>query len=199
MDWTPDAQALFETAVSTFRGRLLLLAEHHLHPMLRQRLTAEDLLQEMLATALRSPAYFANAADVPIYFKLRRLLFQTLADAERRHLKSHKRDAYREISIDIDDEDDDASAAPKIRSLAASISSPFTKVARQERHALLTDVMGELPASDRRILVLRHFDNCSNAECATILGITEKAASQRYVRALTRLQERLARLTEFTP
>ena len=199
MDWTPDAKTTFETAVATFRGRLLLLAEHHLHPMLRQRLTAEDLLQEMLATALRSPAYFANAPEVPLYFKLRRLLFQTLADAERRHLKSHKRDVYREISIDVDEDDDESSAAPKVRSIAAEISSPFTKVARQERHALLSDVLAELPAADRRILVLRHFDNCANAECATILGISEKAASQRYVRALTRLQERLARLTEFTP
>lgn len=194
MDWTPEAHSAFEATVQTTKERLLQLADRHLHPLLRQRLTAEDILQEMLATALKSPAFFSKASEVPIYFKLRRLLFQTLADAERHHLKSRKRDLYREIPLDLEQEDPDA---PTPRTLVAEISSPFTKVARQERYSLLSTILSSLPANDRRIIVLRHFDGCTNAECASILNLSEKAASLRYVRALTRLQERLARLTEF--
>lgn len=201
MDWTPETKALFETAVTSLQGRLLLLAERHLHPLLRQRLSAEDILQETLASAHQSPDYLLSAPDTPLYFKLRRLLFQTLADAERRHLRAQKRDLYREISFDLESSDNDSEkpATPHLHALAADISSPFTKVARQERYALLSHIMSTLPASDQRILVLRHFDNCTNAECAHILDISEKAASQRYVRALTRLQEHLTHLTEFTP
>ncbi len=42
---------------------------------------------------------------------------------------------------------------------------------------------------DREVLVLRHFEQLSNAEVATLLEITPQAASARYVRALTRLQD----------
>ena len=54
-----------------------------------------------------------------------------------------------------------------------------------------------MPESDRAILVLRHFDGMGNAECAAALGIAEKAASIRYVRALERLQKKLVEVSCF--
>jgi RNA polymerase sigma-70 factor (ECF subfamily) len=45
---------------------------------------------------------------------------------------------------------------------------------------------------DREVLVLRHFEELTNTEVAEILGIEQKAASIRYVRALRRLKEILA-------
>lgn len=199
MSWTPEAQAAFEAGVTRFRSRLLRLTERHLNPLLLQRMSAEDVLQEMLRAAATKPDYFSQAPEVPLYFKLRRLLFQTLADAERRHLKAGKRDLYRELPVDIDDTDDAADSTPHLprEALMADISSPFTKTARLDRHALLKRVLATLPTTDRRILALRHFDNCTNTECAAALEISEKAASLRYIRALTRLQERLEQFTEF--
>jgi len=41
---------------------------------------------------------------------------------------------------------------------------------------------------DREVLAMRHFEELSNRETANALGLTEQAASARYVRALTRLQ-----------
>ena len=51
----------------------------------------------------------------------------------------------------------------------------------------------------RQILELRHFDGFSNLGCAEALGLSPKAASLRYVRALQRLQRLLLELTEFRP
>jgi len=45
-----------------------------------------------------------------------------------------------------------------------------------------------MDAIDREVLVLRHFEELSNKEAAEVLGIQENAASNRYVRALTRLR-----------
>ena len=192
-----DFATQLEAAFKTFQPRLLRLAERHLHPMLQQRFNVEDVLQETLKAALQRPQFFEQAPEVPLYFKLRQLLIQTLADLERQHLKAQKRDVYREIPIALGDDETAAHSHISEQSLVAEISSPFTKVARHDRHALLKRVLATLPAPDRQILILRHFDNCSNAECATILSISEKAASLRYVRALTKLQERLERFTEF--
>ncbi len=47
-----------------------------------------------------------------------------------------------------------------------------------------------LNENDREILVLRHFEELTNTEAATELGITPAAASKRYVRALERLREK---------
>ena len=49
---------------------------------------------------------------------------------------------------------------------------------------------------DREVLALRHFEELTNSEVAETLGIEQKAASIRYIRALRRLKEILAQLPE---
>ena len=47
---------------------------------------------------------------------------------------------------------------------------------------------------DREVLVLRHFEQLSNGECARVLGLGESAATKRYLRALRRLKDILSAL-----
>ena len=61
--------------------------------------------------------------------------------------------------------------------LPADITSPASRVERDERHAILRRALAAMPENDRAILVMRHFDGMGNAECAAALGLTEKAAS----------------------
>ena len=51
--------------------------------------------------------------------------------------------------------------------------------------------------TDREILALRHFEELTNKETAEVLGIEQKAASIRYVRALARLKEVLGKVPGF--
>jgi RNA polymerase sigma factor (sigma-70 family) len=67
----------------------------------------------------------------------------------------------------------------------------------KELAATLNYASKELSKNDRQIIILRHFDDMDNAECARVLGIEPKAASIRYVRALERLQKKLVQYTEF--
>ena len=46
-----------------------------------------------------------------------------------------------------------------------------------------------MDAVDREVLALRHFEQLSVSETAQVLGIKEKAAGMRYIRALRRLKE----------
>ena len=52
----------------------------------------------------------------------------------------------------------------------------------------LLEVLDRLDEMDREILVLRHFEQLTNRECANILQLSPTAASNRYIRALERLQ-----------
>jgi RNA polymerase sigma-70 factor (ECF subfamily) len=47
---------------------------------------------------------------------------------------------------------------------------------------------------DREVLALRHFEQLTPAETAQLLGIKQKAAGMRYLRALKRLKEILTSL-----
>ena len=65
--------------------------------MLSRRLSPEDVVQETFAAALMRADFFKREPEVPLYFKLRTILFQTMVDLERRHLAAQKRDAYKEV------------------------------------------------------------------------------------------------------
>ena len=164
------------------RQRLSALAEKRLNPILLKRMNAEDVLSETYANAAKRLDYFAAQGDVPIYYKLRTILLQTLADIERRHLMAQGRDAYKELSVEsgefrVDGCQDNADGEVRIGELPADITSPVSRVDRDERHAILRRALAAMPENDRAILVMRHFDGMGNAECAAALGLTEKAAS----------------------
>lgn len=177
------------------REKLLALARRNLNPVLARRVSAEDVVQEALAAACRRIAFFESNPEVPLYFKLRTILLQTLVSLERRHLQAQKRDAYKEMEVTSDDE-----ASPAVLSwnmFADTMTGAFTRLARVDRRALLHQALEELTEGDRRIIELRHFDGLSNNECAEALGITPKNASIRHVRALQKLQQKLMEFTEF--
>lgn len=182
-----------------FGPMLTALAGRALPPALAARLDAADVVQEAFAAAGKRRDYLTAHSEVPVYFKLRTILFQTIADLERRHLGSAKRDAFREISGDapVPSVNGADPAAPLWDALPSDRTSPRSALAREERHALLRNALHDLSESDRQILVLRHFDGLGNAESADILGLSPTAANARYTRALERLRTRLLELSEF--
>ncbi len=183
------------SAFAENRQRLASLAEKRLNPILLKRLSVEDVLSEAYENAAKRLAYFAAHDDVPIYYKLRTILIQTLVDIERRNLKAQGRDAYREVESPKSEVQDKESSP--LDNLPADITSPASRIDRDERHAILRRALAAMPENDRAILVMRHFDGMGNSECAAALGLTEKAASIRYVRALERLQQKLVEVSCF--
>ena len=188
----PDAKD-FES----FRPKLTSLAAKHLNPVLGRRLSPEDVVQETFSAALMREDFFTNEPDVPVYFKLRTILFQTMVDLERRHLAAQKRDAYKEVDVPGRSDDETSAGDLDWDMFAGTMTAPNSVLAREDRHALLRQAIGELSENDRQIIILRHFDDMDNADCARVLGIEPKAASIRYVRALERLQQKLMELSCF--
>ena len=184
------------------RQRLSALTEKRLNPVLLKRMSVEDVLSETYVNAAKRLDYFAAHDDVPVYYKLRTILLQTLADIERRNLKAQGRDVYKELRIEgeecrMDGGDGSSNGDVCVGELPADITSPASRVDRDERHAILRRALAAMPENDRAILVMRHFDCMGNSECAAALGLTEKAASIRYVRALERLQQKLMEVSCF--
>ena len=60
---------------------------------------------------------------------------------------------------------------------------------RAETRLLVQEALNSMDPHDREVLILRHFEELSNAEAAEVLGIKPTAAVNRYVRALKRLKD----------
>ena len=52
----------------------------------------------------------------------------------------------------------------------------------------LQTAVASLEDDDREIILMRHYEQLSNQEVAELLGLTEAAASMRYLRAVRRLR-----------
>jgi len=78
------------------------------------------------------------------------------------------------------------------RCLAASVTSPSLALQRVELAERLRRALDQMEPLDQEVLAMRHFEELANKEIAEALGIEQKTASIRYVRALRRLKEILA-------
>src|SRR5207237_10680499 len=73
--------------------------------------------------------------------------------------------------------------------LAGREQTPATAAAQHEMAKVVEAAIAKLPDQDCDIIIMRHYEQLSNQEIAQALGLTEPAASMRYLRALRRLKE----------
>src|SRR5208282_6458304 len=88
----------------------------------------------------------------------------------------------------------EASSAALAAQLLGHDTRPSEAAIRAEMKIRVQDALNSMDPLDREVLALRHFEQLSRAETAQVLGIKEKAAGMRYVRALRRLKEILRSL-----
>lgn len=81
--------------------------------------------------------------------------------------------------------------------LLADSPSPSQQAMRAELHEQPVAALEQMSPLDREVLVLRHFEELDNHQIAEILGISQTAASNRYIRALARLRTVVESLSNF--
>ena len=68
---------------------------------------------------------------------------------------------------------------------------------RHDLNETIEKVIDAMDPIDREVLILRHFEQLTNDEVASILGIKKAAASRRYMRALKRFREAIDTIPGF--
>jgi RNA polymerase sigma-70 factor, ECF subfamily len=177
------------------RERLWRVIQFRMAEPLRGRLDPDDVLQEAFLAASKRLKHYAGSPATSPFIWLRMIVNQTLIDLHRKHLGAQQRDAAREVSIEGAPFSRATSASVAIQ-LIGSFTSPSRAAARADTLALVQSAIEQMDPIDREVLALRHFEELTNSEVAEALGIEQKAASIRYVRALRRLKEVLSRLPE---
>jgi RNA polymerase sigma-70 factor (ECF subfamily) len=174
------------------RERLRRLVRLRLDRRLSGRVDSDDVLQDAYLEARRRlPDYARDPQAMPFHLWLRLVTGQKLTDLHRFHLGAQARDAGMEVSLHRGAFPQASSVALAAR-LFGKITSASRAAIRAEHRLILQEALNGLDPIDREVLTLRHFEHLSNDETALVLGLTKKAASNRYVRALKRLKEVLS-------
>lgn len=172
------------------RDRLWRSVQVRMDPRLYGRVDPDDVLQEAYLDAEKRLGHFAEEVNFAPFVWLRLIVGQTLINVHRRHIGAQKRDASRERSPSSSLRHQYSATSQQFAlHLAANQTTPSEAIMRDERVGQLAATLGLLSEVDREILTLRHFEDLSNKEIAELLGIEQKAASIRYVRAIKRLKE----------
>ena len=172
------------------RERLWRTVHTRMDSRLYGRVDPDDVLQEAYLDAMKRVKHFAEELNYSPFVWLRLIVGQTLINIHRRHIGAKKRNATLERSVDqgLKFQLSATSKAMAIQ-LAGNHTSPSQAAIRCEMVEELATSLDELSEIDREVLTLRHFEDMSNTEVAELLGIEQKAASIRYVRAVQRLKK----------
>jgi RNA polymerase sigma-70 factor (ECF subfamily) len=170
-----------------YKGRLRHMVRLRLDRRLAGRVDTSDVLQEAYLEADRRFAEYLRNPAIPVFLWLRLVTGQKLTDLHRHHLGARMRDAGLEVSLHRGPlpQADSVSLAEL---LLGRLTSPTQAAQRAEMQMRLQEALNRMDPIDREVLVLRHFEELTNAETAQALGLEKTAASNRYIRALKRLK-----------
>jgi RNA polymerase sigma-70 factor (ECF subfamily) len=199
---SPETQVLLDEArqgkaeaveqlLGRHRERLRRRISLRLDPALAARLDASDVVQDVLLEASRRLSDYLRDPSMPFHVWLRLIADDHVIDAWRRHRQAQRRSLDREQALPRAGAADGSSIQLAAQLLGHEVT-PATAAIRQEMQRHVDAAIATLSADDRQIIQMKHFQQLPNQEVARQLGLSEPAASMRYLRALRRLKALLA-------
>jgi RNA polymerase sigma-70 factor (ECF subfamily) len=179
-----------------YRSRLRRMVSFRLDSRLQGRVDPSDVVQDVCLEAWQHLGSYVKQPDAPFFVWLRAVAGHKLGDLHRHHLGTQMRDARREVSL-YQGSLPGATSAALAAQLMGHLTRPSEAAIRAERKVQLQRALNAMDPIDREVLALRHFEQLTVFEAAAALGIKEKAAGMRYVRALRRFKEILTSLGDW--
>jgi RNA polymerase sigma-70 factor (ECF subfamily) len=184
-----DAAAV-EGLLASHRDPLRRMIGLRLDPALAARVDASDVVQDVLLEAhKRLNDYLRNPA-MPFHLWLRLIAKDHIIDAHRRHRQARRRSLDREQPL-VSTRLADHSSYELAGQVLDPERTPASEAVRRELQGRLDAAVAALPENDREVILMRHGEQLSNQDMAAALGLTEAAASMRYLRAVRRLRAAL--------
>ena len=170
------------------RARLLRMVKMRMDRRMQARVDASDVVQDAFVEAWKNLGDYLEQPKMPFYLWLRSITGHKLIALHRYHLGTEKRAAGRDVSI-YGGAMPETSCAGLVAHLVDEQTRASEAAVRGEIEAQVQCALENLDPIDCEVLMLRHFEQLTNAEVARVLEIASSAASKRYVRALQRLKE----------
>jgi len=169
------------------RNSLRQLIRMRLDQKIQKRIDVSDVLQDVLVEANRRLTRYLNDPIMPFHLWLRQIARDRIIDAHRRHRVSAKRSVDREQNMAAP-RGYDQSSIHLASLLGDQQLTPAAAALQKEMARKVEAAIAELDQKDCEIIVMRHYEHLTNQEIGQALGLTEPAASMRYLRAIRRLK-----------
>lgn len=170
------------------RNALRRMVQLRMDQKLLRRMDVSDVVQDVLVEANRRLATYLENPKMAFHLWLRHIAKDRIIDAHRRHRVSAKRSIDREQVLATPSGGDQSSIllANQLRDnqLTPAAAATQKEIAKQVEAAI-----AKLEERDAEIIIMRLYEQLSNQEAAMALGLTEPAASMRYLRAIQRLKD----------
>jgi RNA polymerase sigma-70 factor (ECF subfamily) len=179
-----------EQLLDVHREPLRRMINLRLDPALAARVDASDIVQDVLLEAHRRLSDYLRNPTMPFHLWLRHIAKDHMIDAHRRHRQAQRRSLDREQPL-VPMALADHSSFELAGQLLDQELTPASAAIQKELQKRLELAIAALDEDDRDIILMRHAEQLSNQEVAAALGLTEAAASMRYLRAVRRLRSQL--------
>ena len=189
-DTPPDAGALFDRYKERLRRTVRLRLDRRLVGLV----DSSGVLRLAREEASRRGGELASGGAASPFLWLRQLTGEVLA---RLHRERFGAAARGDISLYRGALPEATSVSLAAHLLGRGGGEDDRAAARAEQKLLLQEALNAMDPLDREVLTLRHCEQLSNDEAATVLNLSRSAASDAYVRALKRISAVLASLPPF--
>jgi RNA polymerase sigma-70 factor (ECF subfamily) len=187
----PDTAALFDQYKERLRRTVRLRLDRRLTGLVDSsgvlRLVQEE-------AARRGGELTAGPAPLNPFLWLRQVTGQVLARLHRERLGP---DVRGDVSLYRGALPEATTVSLAAHLLGRGGGADDQAAARAEQKIVLQEALNAMEPLDREVLTLRHCEQLSNDETATVLGIDRSQASEAYIRALKRITVVLAALPGF--
>jgi RNA polymerase sigma-70 factor (ECF subfamily) len=172
------------------REALRHLVRMRLDRRVQRRIDVSDVVQDVLIEASRRLRDYLDNPSMPFHLWVRHIARDRIIDAHRRHRVSARRSVDREQTLGVRG-DAGQSSINLVQQIAGDEKSPSMQIMEKEMARQVESLIGELDDIDAEVIIMRHYEQLTNQEIAQALGLSEPAASMRYLRAVRRLRELL--------
>lgn len=184
-----DADAV-DQLLDRHRDSLRRMVGMRLDKQIARRVDVSDVVQDVLVEANRRLQDYLQNPVMAFHLWIRQIAKDRIIDAHRRHRVSAKRSVDREQQL-VAHANVDHSTMELAGQLCDPELTPAAAATAQELAVHVQSAIELLQERDREIILMRHYEQLSNQDIAQVLGLTEPAASMRYLRALKRLRKLL--------
>ncbi len=161
-------KAAFSALFEKYRRRVFAFC----YRLTASRETAEDAVQ---TTFLKAYESLATLDDHRLFYYW---VFTIARNEAFQHTRQRRKSG---ITISLEDAEDPWDG-----------DSPHEKLVKEETHALVERLLGQLKAEYREVLILRQYESLSYAEIAAITGDTVSSVESRLFKARKALAKQLA-------
>lgn len=181
----------FGRLLHVYRNYLKLLVMAQLEKKLQRRISASDVVQETFLEANRDFAQFRGQSSGEFCAWLRRILVNNLHRVVEQHVLAEKRTVHREVSLEAIATSLEQSTARLDAILPDPGTSPSMNYQKHEQELELANVVAELPADYREVIILRHIEALPFDEVGRRMDRSAGAVRMLWLRAIRQLRDQM--------